>query len=63
MSSSADAYAFGNVEFLRDAGGERAIDVGHGDDGGFRNARGQIADVDLAEPSRANHSDFEFCHR
>ena len=40
-----------HVELLRDGGGERAIDVGDGDDGRFGNARRQIADVDLAEPA------------
>ena len=52
-----------HVEFFRDGGGERAIDVGDGDDGRFGNARRQIADVHLAEPSRANDANFELCHR
>ena len=51
-----------HVELFRDAVSERAIDVRDGDDGGFWNARRQIADVDLAEPSRADDTDFEFGH-
>ena len=51
-----------HVEFLRDAGSERAIDVRYSDDGGFWNARRQIADVDLAEPSCADDTDFELGH-
>ena len=46
------AVRLGHVELFRDAVGERAIDVGDGDDGRFGNSRRQIADVDLAEPSQ-----------
>ena len=54
---------FRHIEFFSHAGGERAIDVCHCDDRGFGNARGQVADVHLAEPSSANHTDFELRHK
>ena len=63
INSSAERVRLRHVEFLRDAGGERAIDVRHGDNGGFGNTRGQIADVHLAQPSSANDSNFELCHK
>ena len=50
------------VEFFRNGCCQRAIDVRYGDNGGFGNARRQVPDVNLAEPSRADDADFEFSH-
>ena len=52
-----------HVELFRNGGCERAIDVRHGDDGGFGNTRRQVPDVHLTKPSRANDPNLELCHK